>query len=248
MLRSTEAGSTPGGRVFEGHRPVRLGDAAPDGRIRLDAVARHLQDVATDDSGDSGMSQEPLHWVVRRAAIRAERWPRYLEMVTYATFCSGTGPHWAERRTSGRSSGGGHLEAAALWVAVASGSGRLTALPPRFDRVWGAAANGRRVSARLLHPEPSEGPEGRPWPIRATDIDVLGHVNNATHWEAVEDELARRLPGRIPVAAECEFRLPVDLADAVRVISEVEGGSLRVWLVSDRGVHASAVVQAEAAD
>jgi acyl-ACP thioesterase len=246
VLASTGLEPDPRSRVFEASRPVRLGDADERGRLRLDALARHLQDLATDDSTDSGMSEEPVFWVVRRAAISIERWPRYLERVDYRTFCTGAGPRWAERRTSGRSGAGGRLEAAVLWAAVDAASGRLALLSERFDRVWGRGA--RPVSARLIHPAPPRGAQGRPWTIRATDLDVVGHVNNAAYWEAVEDELARCLPGRIPVAAECEHRLAMDLGDQVGLVSELEGGTLRLWLVSDTGVHASAIVTTEPPD
>jgi acyl-ACP thioesterase len=243
VLRSTSLGPGQHSRVFGTSWPVRLGDANEHGRLRLDALARHLQDVATDDNDDSGMREEPLIWVVRRAAITIERWPRYLERIDYRTFCTGAGPRWAERRTSGRGAAGGHLEAAVLWAAVDATTGRLALLSERFDQVWGKGV--RQVSARLLHPPPPAGVASRPWAIRATDLDVVGHVNNAAYWQAVEDELARCLPGRIPVAAECEHRLPMDFGDQVRVVSEVEGETLRLWLVGDGGVHASAVVTTE---
>jgi len=247
VLRSTGRVSDPRTRVFEVNRPVRLGDADQRGRLRLDALARHLQDVATDDSADSGMSEEPVFWVVRRAAMTIERWPRYLERITYSTFCTGAGPRWAERRTSGRGSAGSRLETAVLWAALDAASGRPAHLSERFHRVWGAGAGARPVSARLLHPAPPPHAEGRPWAIRSTDLDVLGHVNNAAYWEAVEDELNRRLPDRVPVATECEHRLPMDLGYQVRVVSEVDEGSLRLWLVSDGGVHASVMVATEPA-
>jgi acyl-ACP thioesterase len=248
VLRSTGLAPDPQSRIFEAVRPIRLGDADQHGRLRLDSLARHLQDVATDDRADSEMSEEPVVWMVRRAAITIERWPRYLERVTYATFCVGSGPRWAERRTSVRGSAGGRLEAAVLWASVDPASGRLAPLSERFHRIWGVGTGARQVSARLLHPSPPPAAESRPWALRATDLDVLDHVNNAVHWEAVEDELARRLPGRIPVTAECEYRLPIDLGDRLQVVSDVKGGSLRLWLVSDGGIHASAVVATEPAD
>ena len=246
VLSSTSLGPGPRSRVFEAGRTVRLGDADEHGRLRLDALARHLQDVATDDSYDSGMGEEPVFWVVRRAAITIERWPRYLERIDYRTFCAGAGPRWAERRTSGRGRAGGHLEASVLWAAVDATSGRLALLSERFHEIWGKDA--RQVSARLLHPSPPPGAASRPWTIRATDLDVVGHVNNAAYWEAVEDELVRCLPGRIPVAAECEHRLPMDLGDHIRLVSEVDGGTLRLWLVGEVGVHASAFATTEPPD
>jgi hypothetical protein len=56
------------GRQFTTRRRVRLGDATPKGRLRLDAVARYLQDVANDDTRDADWS-DPHWWVVRRTVI-----------------------------------------------------------------------------------------------------------------------------------------------------------------------------------
>jgi acyl-ACP thioesterase len=228
------------GRCFEGTRTIRLGDVDPAGRLRLDALARHLQDVATDDTRDAGIDGGRTTWVVRRAAVRAERWPRDLEQVTLSTFCTGTGPRWAERTTVVRGAGGAHVEAVALWACVDTETGRATGLPDGFSAVWGTG--GRSVSARLLHPPSPELP-GRPWQVRAVDLDVLGHVNNAVHWAAVEDELARLHPGRIPVEAECEYRVAMEADDDVRLRSIVEGSVLRTWIVGEHGLCASAVVR-----
>src|SRR5215467_4873239 len=62
------------GRVFTAGYPIRRTDVTPDGRLRLDALARYLQDVAEDDVADSGLA-EPYDWLARRCAltIRAGR-------------------------------------------------------------------------------------------------------------------------------------------------------------------------------
>ena len=81
---------------------VRLGDADERGIIRLDGVARVLQDVATDDWEETGLESTDT-WVVRRTAIRVAeggRWPRYKEVLTVTTWCGGVGAAWAERRTN----------------------------------------------------------------------------------------------------------------------------------------------------
>jgi acyl-ACP thioesterase len=230
------------GRIFDAERPVRLGDVDRRGRLRLDALARHLQDVAADDTVDARVGDSALTWVVRRAAVVVDQWPRYLEPVAYSTFCSGTGPRWAERRTTCLGEAGGRLHAAVLWACIDAGTGRAAALPVEFDEVWGSTTGGRTVSARLVHPPPREPLSEQPWQVRACDLDVLGHVNNAVHWAAVEDEVARLLPDRLPFAAECEYRLPIELDDAVTLRSRVDGAELRTWMVSPRGVHASARV------
>src|SRR6478672_9106154 len=86
------------GRRFVGHRTVRLADASPAGRLRLDAVARHLQDVADDDARDAGLGQDGT-WVVRRTVVEVHRAPVFREALELTTFCSGVGSRWAERRT-----------------------------------------------------------------------------------------------------------------------------------------------------
>jgi acyl-ACP thioesterase len=230
------------GRIFGAERPVRLGDVDRGGRLRLDALARHLQDVATDDTVDARIGDGALTWVVRRAAVVVERWPRYLEPVAYSTFCSGIGPRWAERRTTCLGENGGRLHTAVLWACIEASTGRAAALPAGFDDIWGSTTGGRTVSARLVHPPPREPLSDRPWQVRASDLDVLGHVNNAVHWAALEDELARHLPDRVPIAAECEYRLPIELDDAVTLRSRIDGHELSTWMVSPRGVHASARV------
>ena len=245
VIEAAELAPRGEGRLFAGVRPIRLADADPSGRLRLDALARHLQDVATDDVNDAGAGNDKLTWVVRRSAFVAEAWPLYGERVTYSTFCSGIGPRWADRRTSGRSSQGSHVEAAVLWVCLDLRSGRPASLPEGFHPLWGATAGGRVVSARLHHPPPPDGMTGRPWQVRVTDLDVLGHVNNAVYWAAVEDEIARQLPGRVPIAAECEYRLPLELDDPAALVSDVDGSTLRMWVVSPRGSHASVVVRCQ---
>ena len=82
----------------------------------------------------------------------------------------------------------------------------------------------------------------RPWPFRATDFDVLAHVNNAASWAAVEDELDRVAPGRTPAAAEIEYRAAVDLGESVELRSDVDRRRLDCWLTVDDDVRTSAVV------
>ncbi len=232
------------GRVFRRSRRVRLGDASPGGRLRLDALARYLQDVSNDDTRDVALPDE-LAWVVRRTVIDVHRFPGFGEELELATFCGGIGPRWAERRVSVRGDQGGHAEAATLWVHLDMASMRPKPLPPAFAVAFAEAAGGRTVRARLTHGDPpTPAPPVRPWPVRFVDFDVLGHMNNAAYWAAVEEELARRRDLRAPVRCELEFRQPVERGAAVGLVS-VDGhdGSLGLWLVGDGAVYASARVR-----
>ena len=77
-----------GGRVFEREMLPGLADAAGSGRVRLDAIARWLQDVAYHDLIDAGFPSGGV-WIIRRARIRVERFPRFGDELDLTTFCSG---------------------------------------------------------------------------------------------------------------------------------------------------------------
>jgi acyl-ACP thioesterase len=234
------------GRVFRSHRRVHLGDVDASARLRLAAIARYLQDVATDDADDAGLSDGNRVWVVRSTDIDIVRPPWYHEPVELTTFCSGFGPRWAERRTIITGEYGALVDTVALWVYVDRGSGRPLVLDEHFHTIFGEAARGRRVRGRLVHGPPSPDADVRPWPLRASDFDVLHHVNNARSLEAFEDELARCLPGRVPTRARVEYRGTVERGDPVELAGAVQCGGneseLAMWLSVDGEVRVSATV------
>ena len=71
----------------------------PGGRLRFDALDRYLQQAAEDDLADARWA-EPYTWLVRRTAVAVRGYPAHGERVTLRSFCSGTGPRWAERTTT----------------------------------------------------------------------------------------------------------------------------------------------------
>ena len=131
------------GRIVTRTRPVRLGDVDARARLRLDATARYLQDVATDDATDADLD-DAFGWVVRRTLIDVRRAASLDESLELSTFCSGTGRSWAERRTSivGESGrvhrGGESVDPRRPVVGTTDGLGRR--LPRRLRRGRGRAA------------------------------------------------------------------------------------------------------------
>lgn len=230
------------GRWFRRARPVRLGDVSPKGRVRLDAVARYLQDVANDDATDAGMAGGATAWVVRRTMLEVPAALTYGEQVEITTWCSATGARWAERRTTLAGSEGGLVEAVSVWIHVDLASGTPTRLDRRFDAVYGDAAAGRRVRARLLHGDPPPGASRAALVLRFADYDVMGHVNNAVHWAVAEDRLAGRgWAGR--VRAAIEYRAPIGPGDAIEVAVADDGHRVELWWLAGDDVRATAVVE-----
>jgi len=234
------------GRVYRGSRRVHLGDVDASGQVRLEAVARYLQDIATDDADDARLSEARGVWVLRSTDLDIVTTPQYHETVELATFCSGTGPRWAERRTQVVGDRGARVEAAGLWVFVDREQGRPLALDDDFHERYGESAGGRRVRGRLLHDAPPANAKWRPWPLRTSDFDVLDHVNNARSLEAVEDELVRCLSGRLARRVRVEYRGTLERGDAVALASATAARGddeiLAVWLAVDGTVRVSATV------
>jgi acyl-ACP thioesterase len=221
------------GRVFETTRRVRVADADPSGRLRLDAVARFVQDVGNDDVADAGLDPN-IPWVVRRSEVAVDGWPRLGERLAIATWCGGTGSRWAERRVS-FTSGSGVIDVATLVVHL-DRSGRPAKLPDWFESTYAEAALGRTLTSRLVLAGPPSDAAVRPWPVRSTDLDVMGHVNNAVTWAAVEDECDRRRV--VPTSVAVEWSGALEATDDIELRSS-DGG---VWLVVGDVVRVAAQV------
>jgi acyl-ACP thioesterase len=231
-------GPPPGGRVYSHAQRPGLGDCAPSGRIRLDALARWLQDVAYADVEDAGVAQAAV-WVVRRARMHVKRFPRFGSHFRLATFCSGLGRMWAERRTTITRVGAeeSDVEAVSLWVHLDPEDLRPTPLTQAEMEAYGDAAAGRRVTARLRHPAPASVEKRFPWRFRATECDLAAHINNAAYWTVLEEEI---LGGSDPEAldVEIEYRTPAQPGEKLVLCN----GDRR-WIVDEAGeTHASIVV------
>ena len=231
------------GRCFVDRRTVRLGDVDPDGRLRLDAVARYLQDVANDDATDAGLPNA-TGWVVRRTTIAVHRRARFRERLELTTFCSGVGARWAERRTSIQGERGARLEAVALWVHIDLQTGRPARIGPAFHERYRSAHRDRPVSAKLAHDDPPGGAHGRPFPLRSVDVDLMGHVNNAVYWVMVEDGLAAG--GRLgqPVRVEVEHRRPLEPDARPELVIRESAAGVELWVLDQSAVAATARVAA----
>jgi acyl-ACP thioesterase len=225
------------GRLFK-EPPVRpgLADCAPSGRVRLDALARFVQDIAYADADDVGLSRTAA-WVVRRTRMRVTCFPRFGEQLELTTFCSGTGRMWAERRTSIVGDGAGEVEVVSLWVHLDPVSGRPTPLTAEELAVWGESTAGRRVTARLRHPSPESPDDSFPWSFRRTECDLAEHINNAAYLQPLEEELLQGADLE-SIDVEIEYRSPAQAGDKL-----VLRRGARRWIISPDGeTHASLIV------
>lgn len=231
----------PAARTFTARRTVRLADMDATGRVRLDALARYLQDIAIDDVGETGWGAPDHLWFVRRIRIDvlvplvADR---SLELVTW---CSGMAAIAAGRRWSVVGDAGGRVEVDSVWIHLdASGRpARIVDFGP-----YALAATGRPVSTRLELPDPPADAGHEPWPLRSADVDLHGHVNNAVHWQAVEHALvaAGAVGATHPFRAELDYREPLDLGDTPTLVRFAAGADPALAIVAGGVVRAVARV------
>lgn len=243
LVPAPERGRTYGARFRPG-----LADCAPSGRIRLDGLARWLQEIAYADVEDAQVHSCAV-WVVRRTRISVRRFPRFADRCTAATWCSGLGRMWAERRTTITIDGGGDgepaVEAVSLWVHLDPASRRPSVFSNDEIAVYGEAAGDRRISARLRHPLPEGASERARWRFRACDCDIAGHVNNAAYLQVLEEHMLlggatveEQQPEPGPIELEIEYRTPAQPGERLVLAS---GG--RCWIAAvDGEVNAAALL------
>lgn len=211
------------------------------GRLRLDAVARYLQDIAIEDVEETGWGLPEHLWFIR--SIRVDVVAPFLRDrdVELVTWCSGLAPIAAGRRWSLAGEAGGRIEVDSVWIHLGPDE-----RPARLEGfgVYAEATGGRSVSTKLhLAPPPAGAPEAA-WPLRVADIDLHGHLNNAAYWQAVEERLARRgWDVAAPLRARLDYRHPIDLGEVVALAESEEDGVLTIGFVA--GGSAKAVARVE---
>jgi acyl-ACP thioesterase len=229
------------GRTFAGRRRLRLADVDARGRLRLDALARFLQDLAIDDVRETGWGTPEHIWFVRR--IQLDVLVPFLEddEVAMVTWCSGLAAIAAGRRWSIAGNRGGRAEVDSVWIHLGPDQ-----RPKRIEDfgVYAEATAGRRVSARPELTAPSDDAPRSSWPLRVTDVDLHGHVNNAVHWQAVEHLLPAAGPDpREPLRGRLDYRDALDFDDELELAVRRNGGRLEIGFVTPAGVKAVASVE-----
>lgn len=211
--------------VFDREWPLRVGDIDRTGRLRLDAAARHIQDIGQDQLREMGFEETHPLWIVRRTMVDLIRPIEFQDMLRLRRWCSGTSNRWCEMRVriDGKR-GGGLIESEAFWINI----NRDTQMPSRIaddfldglrkttdiDRLrWkGYQEPGSRDDAFEIYE----------FPVRVTDIDLFDHMNNSVYWSVVEDYLASHselLTG--PLRVTIEHEAAVALGESLEIITHV---------------------------
>jgi acyl-ACP thioesterase len=211
------------------------------GRLRLDSVARFLQDVAIEDVEETGWGLPEHVWFIR--SVRIDVLVPFLSdrEVRLVTWCSGLAAIAAGRRWSLTGDRGGTIEVDSVWIHL-----NADERPARLDGfdVYAEATDGRSVTTKLELRDPPPGAPRIAWRLRVTDLDLHGHLNNAAYWHAIEERLALApVDVRRPLRARLDYRSPIDLDDDVELVESSVGDRLELGFVTPAGVKAVARVE-----
>ncbi len=208
VTSGVQAGSLParkdGARFYQAQYRVRTGDVDQDMRVRLDAVARYLQDIANDNLEATEFGKTEPFWIVRRTVIDVIRPISWPGTVTAQRWCGALSTRWTNMRvrlTSDHETNRfnpdprpeGLIETEAFWINV-NDKGVPSRLSDEAFEMLSSMTDEHRLRWKSMNPEKAPAAEDIPFPdrehvLRITDFDPFKHLNNAAYLEAIEDEL-----------------------------------------------------------
>ncbi|QNG19735.1 4-hydroxybenzoyl-CoA thioesterase [Rhodococcus triatomae] len=232
---------------YENSWPIRTGDIDATQRLRLDGIARYLQDMGADNLEAIGALETHPLWIVRRTVIDVLKPTDGPERIRLLRWCSGFSTRWADMRVQITAGSGAVIETSGFWINISPETGMPTRMSDRFiERLAESTAEHRLKWKRWITddlPDAAEpGVTDAPFVLRHTDIDPFDHVNNAVYWQAVEEQLARRAPHLVdvPHRAVVEYLSPIVSTDQIALRSRVDDTALTIWFVVDGAVRATA--------
>ena len=224
-------------RIFTSSRRVRVSDCDQEGKVRIDAIARYLQDIGFDDTNDIGVGDGGL-WVARKIEIEfpdTSSWPKRNEMIKLETYCGGVGGASAERIVK-ISSGKEEIVASTIWVHV-DRNGKPDKVPGWLSTAYPKA---KKIKAPKSGKSESDfsGAKKIRFPIRQSDFDVNGHVNNAVSFVAL-NEAGAEIGASAPLELEVQYLSPISNTENIELLIEQNDNGFEARLISDNTIACS---------
>lgn len=225
-----------GADPYSTERTVRTGDVDTGKRLRLDGIARYLQDIGTDNLAAVGAAATDPLWIVRRTVVDVHRPAEYGRTLRLRRWCDALSTRWANVRVRlddpGDMPGGPLIETAAFWIDIGPTTGAPTRISDSLFEHMSRYAQDTRLKWKAWLPDraPDAVDDERDFPLRATDLDPFGHVNNAVYWHGVEEVLALRpeIP-EAPYRAVIEHLRPVAAGETLTLRTTLREDGLTVW-------------------
>jgi acyl-CoA thioesterase FadM len=212
------------------HR-IRFDECDASGLLRSGGYLRLVQDLAWRHSELLGFDRDwyrsnRLAWLVRYADLRITGEARSGDQLHVTTRVTGWRRVWA-RRESHASVEGSEVAAVVIdWVLIDE-AGRPARIPADVAQRFTEDVPTFQP-ARLTLPDPPPDAVTRVWPVSIRDLDPMGHVNNATYLDVLDEALAADRDGlsgpRPPIRYQVEYLRPALPRTTLSVIhSDADG-------------------------
>ncbi|MFZ2512310.1 MAG: acyl-ACP thioesterase domain-containing protein [Gordonia sp. (in: high G+C Gram-positive bacteria)] len=236
----------PGAEFFAETYRVRTGDIDQEMRVRLDGLARYLQDIANDNIAPMEYAATDPFWIVRRTVIDV------LEPITWPAdfvaerWCGALSTRWTDMRVRLRAQSqtnkfnpeprpNGLVETVAFWINV-NEQGMPSRISDDMYEFLCTMTDEHRLRWRSMNPDAPALAElalpDREHVLRITDFDPFKHLNNAAYLEAVEDELVSHpdlldVPHRMVI----EYLRPITPGTPIMLRRKRIDDCLYVWMM-----------------
>ena len=240
----TASGSDPG---FVATYRVRFDEAGPDGGLRASGLLRYTQDLAAQHSEALGYDRtwyaaRGLTWLVRTAELDLLGAMPYASVLTGTTRVMGFRRVWSRRESTFEL--GGEVVAVVRidWVLL-DVRGAPARVPASFETIFPTARSSTPL--QLLRVAVGEVPATaarRTIAVRPQELDPLGHVNNATYADWLEeavvataDDMGANAVGSLPRRVRLEYARPAAPGDRLEtaVWPDAGGWSCRIGRAHD---------------
>jgi YbgC/YbaW family acyl-CoA thioester hydrolase len=176
-------------RQFRHTYTVRYDEADSYGSLTPTAFLRYMQDIAALDTEDAHMNDDG-YWIIKRTIV-SFRQPvtllTRLEITTYGMgFTRITAQRGYDARIVGSEDKDPIISARTIWVYV-DARGRPARIPARTTEVWFPDGSISPQPDTPWLPFPQDPPEQIVYPVRFSDIDSIGHMNNAAYVETLDN-------------------------------------------------------------
>ena len=223
---------------------VRFDEAGPDGRVRTSALLRYAQDVAWRHSEDLGFdrvwyTRHGRWWVVRSVELAVLAPVPMGRTLRVSTAVIGHRRIWARRLSECRLADGTLVATVTTDWVILDDRGRLVRIPDDF----GLSFSNPVLPGDIVRVEQADPPADATRfaiGVRPHDLDPMGHVNNATYLDWVEEALGELGLGAsvaaLPRSCRLEYRASAEPADDVTIAAWLDGERWHVRIARADGV------------
>jgi acyl-ACP thioesterase len=232
------------GYVYQTGWRLATSDIDEHRRLRLDGVARDIQEVGAEHLADAQLAEVHPHWIVLRTVIDVIEPIELPSDITFRRWCAGLSTRWCSMRVQLEGSAGGRIETEGFWICMNKDTLTPSRLADSCLARFGTTTDNHRLKWRPWLTEPIHNGIDTPFPLRRTDIDLFEHVNNTIYWHGIL-EILGQVPelAAAPHRAVLEYRSPIKFGELVTIRSEYHGDAVRMHFVVGDDVRAAALVR-----